>query len=312
MWLAALAAAVTFLSILGLWANQRADQAAADSASSPAGLFLESQAKGTPLVSVGRTSGLARPCTAWLIDTGGTASNSAYAVTAGRCVGIDDADTALAGEPVTGATVEFNAFAPVTTAVQPHLVLAPADEIAWASVQGTDLAVLRLGVTQGELAAQGVAPIPAVATPAQGTEVLVAGVPVEEIPSNERYLRGTRCTVGVTTDVREGPWLLADARASNCSGTLDGSWGSPAFNPAGEAVAMVSTTTIGAAADSPDCEGGRPCEVRAGTVTVVQPDTTYLVAVDALNGCFADGTFTPGGDCRLGDATAGEPSPGPS
>jgi Trypsin-like peptidase domain len=302
-WVAALAALVTFASIFGLWTRQQADATAVAPASDPAGLVMQSRAKGTPLTATGRTMGLDQPCTAWLLDIQAGRGNGAYVVTTGRCAGLTDSVSVVRGEPVEGARVEFNAFAALTTAVPPDLVAARIAEVAWASRRGTDLAVLRLGMTYGELADQGVSPIKVGAPPAPGDEILVAGVPVDTIPAEQQYLRAAKCTVGQPADVIEQAWLWRDRLTSDCEGILLGSWGSPAFNPAGEAVAMVTTTSIGAEEGQP-CDADRPCEVRDGRSALVR-DTTYLAPVAGVASCFPQGTFTLGGACPLGDDAAG-------
>ena len=285
--------------MFGIWNRQQNESAALDSPAAPAGLFQQSQAEGTSLVSVGRVTGMAIPCTAWLLDTGGQPDDPAYAVTAGRCTGIDDSSTVLSAVPIDGAQVAFNSFASLTTAVQLPSVPVPIEEVAWASTRGTDLALVRLGATLGELADQGIAPIRPVAPLAEGGQILVASVPVEGIPADQQHLRGSRCAVGATTEVAEGPWLFADMQASDCEGMLEGSAGSPAFNPAGEAVGMVTTSTI-AAPQGADCALDRPCAVGDGTVAF-QQDTSYLVDVRGLGACFEDGAFTRGADCPLED-----------
>lgn len=305
MW-AALAALVTLLSIIGLWYRQQADTAAVVSSSSAGGLVIESQGKGTSLSAVGRTRGLERPCTGWLLDVQADPDSGAYAATTGRCAGITDSMTVLISEPVEGASVDFNAFAPLTTAVLPNLVTTPIVEVVWASSRGTDLAVLRLGATYGELSEQGVSPIRAAAPPATGEQILTAGVPVDTIPPDQQYLRAATCAVGQPADMVEDVWLWRDQLASDCQGIFLGSWGSPAFNPAGEAVAMVTTTSIGAE-DGTHCTAGQPCEIQDGQVALVR-DTTYLAPVADLRPCFPQGTFALGGECPLEDPTGAVPA----
>lgn len=299
LWLAALAALLTFLALYGIWVRQQNESTSMNTPAAPTGLFQEGQARGTSLTAVGRLTGMAIPCTAWLLDVGGEPTDSAYAVTAGRCTGIDDASTVLAAQPTPGATVEFNTFASLTTAERVTPVTAPVEQVAWASVRGTDLAVLELDATYGELAAQGVAPIRPVAPLEDGGQILVASVPVAGIAPAEQHLRGSRCAVAGSTAVVEGPWVLRQAQPSDCEGILEGSAGAPAFNPAGEAVGMVATSTI-AAPEGTDCTIGRPCQIDSGTVAI-QPDTTYLVGVDGLAGCFADGGLVLGEGCPLED-----------
>lgn len=297
LWVAGIAAAVTFLSVFGLWNRQQADTGAVTSSAVPAGLVIASQGKGTSLTAVGRTAGLDEPCTAWLLDVQAASDAAAYAVTTGRCAVSPGSSETTVGEVVRGADIEFHAFAPLTTAVLPDLVAAPIEEITWASSDPLDLAVLRLGVTYGELADQGVKPIAVAARPDAGTDILVAGVPVADIPADQQFLRATKCAAGQTVDVQEADWLWRDLLASDCPGVVGGSYGSPAFNPAGQAVAMVTTSSIGQSS-SPECDEGQPCELRDGQPAFV-PDATYLTPTTGLVGCFPRGTFTPGDGCSL-------------
>jgi hypothetical protein len=306
-WLAALAALITFLALYGAYSRSSSDTPGQDSPESPGGLFQRSQAAGTSLTAVGRTVGLAEPCTAWLVDTGAPDDATAFAITSSRCVGHVDPASVVAGQDLTDARVEFTAFAPLTTAVQPELVTAAIEAVEWASVRGTDLAVLRLGATTAELEGQGVRPIVPVAALDEGAEILVAGVPVEGIEPDQQFLRGSRCQVGTTSDVLEDGLLGQDAQASDCAGILGGSAGSPVFNPAGEAVAMVTTTTIGATQETA-CALGLPCQVGDDGGISVKEDTSYMLPVGELAACFPGGTFTLGGDCALEDPASVVPA----
>ena len=300
LWLAALAALVTFLALYGAYSRQSSDAPGPDSPESAGGLFQQAQAAGTSLTAVGRTTGLAEPCTAWLLDVGARGDQQAYAVTTARCVGQSDPATVMADQDIDDARVEFNAFATLTTAKQPDLVPAPIETVEWASVRGSDVAVLRLGTSYGELVERGVRPIDPVAAVEKGSQILIAGVPVQGIEPNQQYLRGSRCQVEGTSDVLEGGWLWHDSQVSNCEGILGGSWGSPVFNPAGEAVGMVNTTTIGSEQVT-GCAPGRPCQVSADGVVSVNEGASYLVPVVDLAACFAQGRFTLGGQCPLED-----------
>lgn len=295
--MAALAGLIVLVAAYGLWMREGTSDGGPGS---PGDLLLASQAEGTSLTAVGRTSGLAAPCTAWLLDAGAPGGSDAYAVTAGRCVGISDAMDVLDRQPIIGARIEFHAFAPPTSSDRADLVPAAIEEVVWASARWTDLAVLRLGITYAELADRGVRPIRAVPVAEEGTQILVASVPVAGIPRDQRYLRGARCEVGRTTGLLEGPWLWTDVRRSDCAGILAGSQGAPAFNAAGEAMAMVGGSTIGVATQGHPCVEGRPCEV-GDDVRGLAADTTYLHPVDRLDACFPGGRFALGGDCALED-----------
>lgn len=296
--LLALGVLIVLLAAYGLWARLGGGSRMAGGPQVPGELLVAEQARGTSLPAVGRTKGLGHACTAWLLDVGAAAEGAAYAVTNGHCVGIDDSTSVLAGSPRRGASVEFNAFAS-EGADGSDLVATPVEQVAWASMRWTDTAVLRLGTTYGELAGRGIDPIRAAPPSEEGAQILVAGVPVAGIPADQQFLRGSRCQVGATTDVIEHTWMWVDMRATDCAGILGGSSGSPAFNPAGEAVGMVNTTTIGAP-DGHACSLGQPCEVREGGVAT-EADTTYLLPVDALALCFPDGRFALGGQCPLED-----------
>lgn len=317
--MASLAALVTLVSVVGIYVQQqgKAQQQAAELAdpASPSGLVLASQATGTALASVGKVTGLALPCTAWLLNTGAAGDARAVAVTSGRCAGITDSSQVLAGRDVADARIDFEAFAPLTTAVQPMPVRSSIERVLWASSRWTDLALLELTSTYGELQSAGVEPIAPMRTPPQDTTVLVAGVPVQDIAGDQRYVRASRCVVGATVDVVEGPWVFSDARATDCTGIRGGSTGSPIFDPAGNAVGMVVSTTI--AAQTPDaCGVGAPCEIGADQVTS-RPNTTYVLPVAGLSQCWASGQLALGEQCPLEDpagvvaATPAEPAAAP-
>ena len=307
LWLAALAALVILLALYGTYSRLSSERSGDDSPQSPAGLFGQSQAAGTSLTAVGRTAGLAEPCTAWLLDAGAPGDGSAYAVTSARCVGQTDPTTVMAGQDLDEATVEFNAVAPPASARQPDLVQVPIEAVEWASVRGTDLAVLRLGATYDELAGRGVRPIDPVAAPEEGAEILIAGIPVEGIEPNQQYLRGSRCQAGETSDLLEDALLGRAAQSSQCTGILGGSQGSPVFNPAGQAVAMVTTTTIGATQQTA-CALGLPCQVADDGGISVKENTTYMLPVAGLAACFPKGVLTLGGDCALEDPASVVPA----
>ncbi|MGB7983413.1 MAG: hypothetical protein WCF36_21755 [Candidatus Nanopelagicales bacterium] len=304
IWLAALAAAVIFIAVFGTWWTQVNTRANLDAVTSPGELFQRAQSQDTSLTAVGRLTGLPRPCTGWVLATGGGDDVPAHAVTTARCVGLSDPATILTDRTVPGAALEVNDFAGAAGEVD--AIPVPVEQVGWASVRGTDLAVLELGATVGELAERGVRAITPVATPEQGAELLVAGVPVTGVPADQQLLRGSRCQLGPSADVLAGPLLWSDVRAMDCPGILDGSQGSPALNRVGAALAMANASTIGAP-EGPDCTAARPCEVTSGGDSV-RDNTSYLVSVQALAGCFPDGRLQLGADCDLEDPAAVVPA----
>ncbi len=295
IWLGALVLGVAFLAGYGIWYRATADGPGGPSA--PAPLMVEAQSRGTALPAIGRLTGIDEPCTAWLLDAGAPAGARAQAVTTARCVGLVDAQAVLTDRPVRGASVEFNAFAPRTADDQPNPVVVDVRRVTWASLRWTDLALLELGSTYGELADRGVLPIQAVQAPEEGAEILVAGVPVAGIAPDLQFLRGSRCQLGAASEVLEYRWLWADMNAVACTGILGGSLGSPALTSSGAAIGLVATTTIGSG-DGHECFLGRPCQVRDGQVRQLA-DTSYLAGVGGLGTCFVDGRLRLGGSCPL-------------
>jgi Trypsin-like peptidase domain len=283
----------------GLYAREKGSPSDAGTAATAGEPLTWIAAQGTSLPGVGRVEGLAMPCTAWLLDTGTTV---AYAVTAGRCAGIDDSGTVLSDVAVDGAQVTFRMFDDAPGGARSDPVTAPVDQITWASMRGTDLAVLRLATPASDLAAAGIPAIPVGGPLAEGGELLVAGVPVAG-GADGSALRGTRCQAGARVSVAEGPWLLRSPQAADCTGIVSGSAGSPALDAAGAAVGMVATTTIAAPSGAP-CQQRTPCELDSGMVSV-RPDTSYLVDLSGLDHCFGDAAFRLGSGCPLEDpATA--------
>ena len=299
IWLTALALLLVGIAAYGVVVRDRLDAAAPDTAATPGELIELSQARGTPLMSVGRLVGLPEACTAWLLDIGADGGDPAYAVTAGRCAGIDDTATILVDQPVEGVTVEFRTFAPTASSRGSEPVAVGVEEIAWAATRDEDLAVLRLAASYGDLASAGVVPITLGPRLMDGGQILVAGVPVDGIPDDQRRLRGSRCTAGPVVDVVEAPWVWASVQASDCTGILAGSAGSPALDSAGRVVGMVSTTTIGSES-AEECTVGRPCVLGSDGPGVVA-DTTYLGDLTAVEGCFPGGVLTLGAACGLED-----------
>ena len=302
LFIASMLALLTFIGVVGTMARERSQTQAQvtelAAPESPAGLVLATQGEKTSLASVGRTQGLAQPCTAWLLGTGAPATAPAVAVTAGRCVGAEPYEV-LSGVALHGATVDFHAFAPVSSAGDPGLVTAKATTVLWASTRWSDLALLQLDSTYGELDAAGIKPVAPVATPAQGTKVLAASVSVTGIPVDQQYTRATTCAVGANVGTLAGPTLLTDQRATDCHGLLGGSEGAPVFNPAGAAVAMVTGSTV-AAQDAASCGPTTPCEVAAGKVAT-RANTTYVQPVAGLLECWDAGRLKLGGSCPLED-----------
>lgn len=159
--------------------------------------------------------------------------------------------------------------------------------IPWATMKGTDLAILELDKTLVELTAAGIVAFPiAGAMPPVATPVVVVGAPTTT-DGADRQLLLAACVLGEAVDLVERWWSWESFVGVDCADIRPGSSGSPVLDPAtGQLVAVVNTTTSGSAGVA-DCAIGRPCEVDTDGV-VVREDAPYAAPVAGLGACFDD------------------------
>lgn len=234
---------------------------------------------------VAQIQGLGSQCTGFIIDHG-VSKAPAYLMTNGHCVNLFDSTEVLHQVPVEGEA-RFSLFKDkLAGAVSVNI-----SEISWASMRGTDMAILKTDQTLAELKQQGFSAYKLAPLPKPGTALSIFGVPVQDIPQDEWALRQVQCKAGQTTRLFEFVWIWDRAQAGDCGGILPGHSGSPVFDPAGQVVGIINTGTIGAEAGG-NCYLGNPCELRKGGV-VAMPNTSYWLAVDGVHGCFtAAGEFS--------------------
>lgn len=247
-------------------------------------------------------------CTGTLIDTG-VPAGPAWVLTNGHCVG----DVGRAPQQVTvdlewfGTAELFRAEGNLDAT---HLVDVVA--LAYSTMRHTDLAIVRLDATLGELVDLGARPIPiADAEPATDSRVVNIGVPVADLDEDEWVMRRGDCTLGEQHTLIELGWLWFNAWANDCPGIIQGSSGSPllAVDDADvptEIVAMINTTSAGVtAADGGACFINRPCQVTAAEIAMVE-GTAYAQSVAGVGRCFdpATGLFALGGACPLATSSA--------
>jgi hypothetical protein len=260
----------------------------------------------TPLAELDRTAAAAYSgaglvtrgggCSGILVAPGDGAAPPtapAYLLTNGHCIDLLPA-TAVRRDLDGGGTVDFGwPGSPVARTV-------PIRGVPWASMKGTDLAIMELDTTLANLVADGISPVRIAALPAEpGTPVVVVGGPAPAGGGPRQLLLAT-CTLGPRHDLLERDWSWFGFPSNGCAGIRPGSSGSPVIDAAtGELVGLVNTGTAGSDGLS-DCAMDRPCEVTAAGGRSVR-DAVYGPAVDGLGGCFDAGwVFSgPGPGCPL-------------
>ena len=233
---------------------------------------------------IGAISGFGSACTGFLLDVGPT-QGPAYAMTNGHCVGLFDSTTVVRDQPVAAATMTFRLFADTPNA---RLVV-PIRSVRYATMRGTDVAIIQLGTTRAALS--GLAAYRLGAAPRPATDLRVVGIPVNGIPNAERVLRATGCAAAGTHRLLEWLWVWNAAQANNCPGIVGGSSGSPVFRAGSPLVVagIITTTTIGAA-DPPGCYLGEPCQLDP-TGVARNNLTNYAMPVAAWAKCFTANGF---------------------
>ncbi len=239
---------------------------------------------------IGRIN-LSSTCTAVLVDTGAGETAPAYILTNGHCVEWL-ANGAITNQKVEGEVL-FNYF--VDTADAPIAI--PLAEIVYSTMQGMDIAIIRLDATLGELAAKKIFPYPIAEVPLdRESRVRVVGAPSSGVMPEEAYLREEICQTKGQVDLLEFNWHFYDHYATSCQDIFGGSSGSPLFAAETNTVfGLVNTTVDGSSA----CYLGVPCEIGDGQVTVNQ-NTSYAAPLHGLSACFGeDGIFALSPDCPL-------------
>ena len=132
---------------------------------------------------VAQIQGLGSQCTGFIIDHG-VSKAPAYLMTNGHCVNLFDSTEVLHQVPVEGEA-RFSLFKDkLAGAVSVNI-----SEISWASMRGTDMAILKTDQTLAELKQQGFSAYKLAPLPKPGTALSIFGVPVQDIPQDEWALR---------------------------------------------------------------------------------------------------------------------------
>lgn len=249
-------------------------------------LLLNASGENQAFAAIGRLRA-AGSCTAFLIEPEpASPSSPAYALTAGHCVSREPYSV-IAGQAAS-YTLDFNYFADTRSS----LVTVRAASVVWSTMKGTDLALLQLNATLGELQARGLRGLRLSADPLPaGASVFWVGAPSVNFPAERAYLRRGDCSALGSTSLIEANWLWHGELRNDCPDVYGGASGSPLFDAAtGRVAGVIGTTTNLSASAGPDfdCFEDRPCAVTTSG-PAVEPDTSYAAPVSPLAGCFDAG-----------------------
>lgn len=233
-------------------------------------------------------------CTASLIDTRddeNNASGPAYVLTAGHCISyLPRPVRALPFE----ASVTFNFFNDTPEEYKNYTI----HTVNWASMTGTDIAILELNSSLATLLKDGITPLKLTRDEITApSDALIVGAP-SKLP--ESGLRLAACLQQPTEAALVEDWkTFADTLKNRCKDIRSGSSGSPVLDRVtGNIVGVLFTSTFGSGPDEL-CFESTPCEVKNGQPDLA-PETHYSHAIDYLPDCFANGTFsTTSSSCTL-------------
>lgn len=230
-------------------------------------------------------------CTAVLVDSGGGDAAPAHILTNGHCVQWM-ANGVISNLPVEGEVI-FNYFADTADTT----IAVPLEEVVYSTMQGIDIAIIRLQNTLGQLAAQKIFPYKIATTPLDfPSEVRVVGAPSEGLTPVDAYLREEICQAKTQVDLLEFNWHFYDHYVTSCQDIFGGSSGSALFTTKNNLLyGLINTTVEGNSA----CYLGVPCELTTDGVTVNET-ASYATPLYGMERCFTkDGNFDLSADCPL-------------
>lgn len=224
-------------------------------------------------------------CTAFLVDTSGDGNAPAYAMTNGHCYDIPafpDAKEIVINKSST-MVFKLNYFVNAETRVRP----VPVRRVVYATMNGTDIAILELNTTFKQLVSEGFTPLKLDSIPpSMGEPVEVVGVPVGGVEPSRSFLHRAVCDVGATVNLREDIYQLQTSIRNRCS-VVGGMSGSPMISRrSNRVVAIINTAVNDEALSQPECSMNRPCEISSEGRIATFPDENYAQRVSAVPSCF--------------------------
>lgn len=240
-------------------------------------------------------------CSATLIETGGSNDAPAYVLTNGHCVGAG----LLSAK---GVTIDQTANSTKKMYFNYYLENDSEDflvinnkTIKFASMDGTDVAVVELDASLAELKSQGVTAFKLSSTkPSLCTQARNVGVPLSGV--QQPGLRFSDCFIGDEVSLHEGEYRFVESIRHRCS-IVGGSSGSPIFKRDDNSIiGVVNTAVNDNTRVQDDCTLNKPCEVSSTGEKSIESNENYGQYVDFLVGCFAQGIFNLNLDtCGIND-----------
>lgn len=224
-----------------------------------------------------------RYCTAFLVDSRDSENNAngpAYILTNGHCASIwigTVADRSYEGQ------IQFNYFQDTQLEGRRYDI----QKINWASLAGTDVAVMQLNSSLQAVIAAGINPLKAAPkAPEQLTQVTVIGA-----PSSAPGLRLSSCTQEpANTTLIKYLTVHTDYQKQDCKGIEPGSSGSPVIDIAtGEVTGVLSGTTYGISTGDL-CFWHGLC-AKPDRRAVLPDQASQSFPIDYLMPCFSEGRF---------------------
>ncbi len=237
-------------------------------------------------------------CNGVLVRASDDADAPVYLLTSGSCA----LDPTLANrrELDLPTTVSFDRFHDGELDVMSDI---SATRVVFATLEGTNLALLALDRTRAELAARGLEPLKLeLSSTSEGDPLRLVGAPDGDLTGSydvAGVLRESRCEHLRTADVAEHHYVWFDETVSRCPGMVGSVDGAPVLDDGG-AVVAVHHGVYGAAVPPSPCFSGSPCEIGDGRSERVEVGNTYASPLSKLDGCFDAGGYFDGAlpDCR--------------
>jgi hypothetical protein len=226
-------------------------------------------------------------CTAFFVNTGtgGESNSPAYAITNGHCSDthqFPDTKEIIINKP-SDIVFKLNYFVNNKARVRSVSVR----RIAYATMKGTDITILELDTTFGQLVKEGFTPLKIDAfPPSVGEPVEIVGIPMTGVDSSRSFIHRAVCELGQPANVREESYQWEKSIRMRCS-VVGGMSGSPLVSlRSNRVVAIANTGVDDEALTKPECSMNRPCEVSNDGSIATFPKENYAQRVSDIPSCF--------------------------